>query len=286
MNGVVWLVVSTSGVLAVLNLGIGGLALSSYRAGSRTADRLIASGELDEYHAAWLLGPGFRRSDPREREWAAAEMAVRSLIAAGLASLDPEGRTSPEIRLDPAVWLDPNQPLLPLAGLDQEVAVPPEHPLVLEAWRFARDSWSAGRPVTVKALTDHPAFKVACRAHAELVSGYLPLHRTRRDNRADRAPWAVGLIAAGWITVNTCVLLARKASGTHGVGAEGGFEKIDKVVAATLGTAALSGFLLVVFHVLVWRAWQDRWPQRLRTHCQAMIRRGSESRSSLSRPPR
>ncbi|MCX4681144.1 hypothetical protein OG413_38735 [Streptomyces sp. NBC_01433] len=285
MNGVVWLVLSTSGLLVALNLGIGGLALSSYRTGSRTADRLIASGELDEYHAAWLLGPGFRRSDPWQRECAAAEMAVRSLITAGLVRLDLDGRTSPEIQLDPAVWLDPDQPLLPSAELDQEVAVVPEHPLALEAWRFARDSWSAGRPVTVKALTAHPAFKTACRAHSEQVSGYLPLHRTRRDNRADRAPWAAGLIAAGWITVNTCVLLARKVSGERGIGAEGGYEKFDKVLAATLGTAALSGFLLVTFHVLVWRAWQDRWPQRLRTHCQAMVRQGPETRSPLSRPP-
>ncbi|MBO0512090.1 hypothetical protein [Streptomyces beijiangensis] len=277
---------STSGLLVVLNLGIGGLALSSRRAGLRATDRLIASGELDAYHAAWLLGPGFRRSEPWYRERTAAETAVRSLQAAGLVRLDPEIRTSPEIRLDPAIWLDANQPLVPEAELDQAHAEPPDHPLALETWHFALDSWSAGRPVTVKALTDHPAFKTACTAHAERLSSYLPPHRTRRDNRAERAPWTAGLITAGWITVNTCVLLADKVFGDHDSGPDGGFDEVDGIVAATLGTAALSAFLVVTFHVVVWRRWRDRWPERLRTYCQAMIQRGTrESVPPVADPP-
>ncbi|WP_329122123.1 hypothetical protein [Streptomyces sp. NBC_01465] len=279
MTGVVWLAVSTGGLLVVLNLGIGGLALSSRRAGLRAAERLLASGELDAYHAAWLLGPGFRRSEPRQRERTAAEMAMRSLLDAGLVRRDPDIRTSPEIRLDPAVWLDAYQPLVAAEELDPEGVTPPEHPLELEAWRFARASWSAASPVTVKALADHPTFKTACKAHTERLSGYLPLHRTRRDNRAGRAPWTAGLITAGWIAVNTCVLLADRVH-------REGLEKVDGVVGATIGTAALSGFLAVTFHVVAWRGWRDRWPQQLRAHCQALMRRGTrDSVTPVADPP-
>ncbi|MFF1737439.1 hypothetical protein [Streptomyces sp. NPDC058247] len=51
-----------------------------------------------------------------------------------------------------------------------------------EAWHFTRDAWSAGRPVTVKALADHPAFEKACEVHAERLAAYLPSRRTRHDN--------------------------------------------------------------------------------------------------------
>jgi hypothetical protein len=269
MDAVAWLVLSTGGLLVALNLGIGCLALSGHRAGLRTAERLIASGELDAYHAAWLLGPGYGWSRSWRRERSAAGTAVRALTAAGW------------VRPSPGGWRPSDEPLLPAGELDQELAVDPEHPLTLGAWRVVREAWSADRTVTVKSLTDHLAFKAACRAHAARLSGYLPTYRTRRDHRAESAPWAAGLLTAGWLTVNTCVLLVHRVQDAD-YRPEGGFAKFDGVLAATLGAAVLSGFVLVVCHVLAWQSWQDRWPERLRAHCRAVVEQ--EPRDSVPLP--
>lgn len=272
MDAVTWLVVSTGGLLVVLNLGIGGLALSGHRAGLRAAERLIASGELDAYHAAWLLGPGYGLTSSWRRERAAAETAVRELTAAGL------------VRPAPGRWRSAGEPLLPEGELDLERAVDPEHPLALGAWRVVREAWSEDRTVTVKSLTDHLAFKAACRAHAGRLSGYLPRYRTRRDSRADSAPWAAGLLTAGWLTVNTCVLLVRRVQDAD-YRPEGGFAKFDAVLGATLGAAVLSSFVLVMCHVLAWQSWQDRWPERLRAHCRAVVEQGSRDAAPLRDRP-
>ncbi|MEU6017024.1 hypothetical protein ABZ826_24120 [Streptomyces sp. NPDC047515] len=141
MNAVASLALGTSGLVVVLNLGIGALALWSHRDGVRATERLIASGELDVYHAAWLIGPGYRRSAPWGREREAAETALRSLIAAGLVRLDEDAR------------------LVPSATTDQAGERPPMHPLALDAGQFTFDSWSTGHPVTVRALTAHPLSK-------------------------------------------------------------------------------------------------------------------------------
>ncbi|TXL91640.1 hypothetical protein [Streptomyces sp. IB2014 016-6] len=268
-DGVVWLVLSTSGLLVLLNAGIGGLALWSHHSGLRVTERLIASGELDAYHATWLTGVGYRRTQTATwyRERAAAELALRALPAAGPAHADErKGLVPPPDTTAPGT------------------AVPPEHPLTLAAWRFTRDSWSAGRPVTVKALADHPAFKAACAAHRERLAGHLPPRRTRLDDNAERAPWAAALIATGWITLNTCLLMASNAFGDPGAGPRG-FERIVALLALAVGTAALAGFILVVLHLLLWRAWQDRWPRRLRTHCADLVRHESRDWAPLSRVP-
>ncbi|MFF2185179.1 hypothetical protein [Streptomyces sp. NPDC058155] len=268
-DGVVWLVLSTSGLLVLLNAGIGVLALWSHRSGLRVTERLIASGELDVYHATWLTGVGYRRTQTATwyRERVAAELALRALPAAGPAHADErEGLVPPPDATDPGA------------------AVPPEHPLTLAAWRFTRDARSAGRPVTVKALAEHPAFKTACTAHRERLSGHLPLRRTRLDNNAERAPWAAALIATAWITLNTCLLMASNAFGAPDAGPRG-FERVVALLALAAGTAALAGFILVVLHVLLWRAWQDRWPRKLRTHCADLLRRESHDWVPLTRIP-
>ncbi|WP_405615224.1 hypothetical protein OG292_18955 [Streptomyces sp. NBC_01511] len=269
-NGVVWLVLSTSGLLVLLNAGIGVLALCGHRSDLRVTERLIASGELDVYHAAWLTRCGYSRTWTSTwlRERVAAELALRALPAAGLAHADArDGLVPPPDTTDPGT------------------AAPPDHPLTLAAWRFTRDSWSAGRPVTVKALADHPAFKTACAAHRERLSDRLPLRRTRLDNRAERAPWAAALIATGWITLNTCLLLGTNAFGGAGTGRPAGFEKAVALLALAAGTASLTALVLVVLHVFLWRAWQDRWPRRLRTHCDDLLRRESRDWVPLSRIP-
>lgn len=268
-DGVVWLVLSTSGLLALLNAGIGGLALWSHRSGLRVTERLIASGELDVYHATWLTGSGYSRTGTATwyRERVAAELALRALPTAGL------------------VHADERAGLVPPPGVTHpEAAAPPEHPLTRAAWRFTHDSWAAGRPVTVKALAGHPAFKTACTAHRERLSGHLPLRRTRLDNNAARAPWAAALITTGWITLNTCLLMATNAFGDPDAGPEG-FERAVALLALAAGTAALAGLVLVVLHVFLWRGWQDRWPRRLRTHCEELLRRESRDWVPLSRIP-
>ncbi|MEU0954366.1 hypothetical protein ABZ353_18775 [Streptomyces niveus] len=269
-DGVVWLVLSTSGLLVLLNAGIGVLALWSHRSGLRVTERLIASGELDVYHATWLTGIGYRGTQTATwyRERVAAELALRALPAAGSAHADDE-------RAGPVPPPDATGP---------GAAVPPEHPLTLAAWRFTRDSRSAGRPVTVKALADHPAFKAACTAHRERLSGHLPLRRTRLDNNAGRAPRAAALVATAWITLNTTLLMASNAFGAPDAGPRG-FERVVALLALAAGTAALAGFILVVLHVLLWRAWQDRWPRRLRTHCADLLRRESRDWVPLSDVP-
>lgn len=268
-DGVAWLVLSTSGLLVLLNTGIGVLALWSHRSALRVTERLIRSGELDVYHATWLTRCGYSRTWTATwyRERVAAELALRALPAAGLVHADERAGLIPP----------PHAP-------DPEAAAPPEHPLTLAAWRFTRDSWAAGHPVTVKALADDPAFKTACTAHRERLSGQLPLRRTRLDNHAERAPWAAALITTGWITLNTCLLMTSNAFGDPDAGPQG-FEKAVALLALTAGTAALAGFVLVVLHVFLWRGWQDRWPRRLRTHCEDLLRRESQHWVPLSRIP-
>ncbi|MEU9619441.1 MULTISPECIES: hypothetical protein [unclassified Streptomyces] len=269
MDGVVWLVLSTGGLLVLLNLGIGVLALWSHRESLRATERLIASGELDVYHAAWLTGPGYERSAPWGRECEAAETSLRSLAGAGLVRLD-EGDSR----------------FVPVAEADEKGAPPPEHPLTLEAWQFTFGSWSTGHAVTVRALATHPAFQAACAAHAERLSGYLPPHRTSRDDRARRAPPAAGLIAAGWVTLNTFLVLVRSVFGEAGTGTGWDPERVVGVIAATLATAALAVIVLMSSHVFVWQGWQDRWPRRLRAHCRSVIERESRGRVPPSRLPR
>ncbi|MFG2629600.1 hypothetical protein [Streptomyces sp. NPDC048473] len=268
MDGVWWLVLSTSGLLVILNLGIGALALWSHRGGLRATELLIVSGELDVYHATWLIGPGYEQSTSWGREREAAETALRSLTAAGLLRLDQDAR------------------LVPSTEADQEGVQSAEHPLVLEAWQFAFGSWSAGHAVTVWALAAHPAFRTACAAHAERLSGYLPSYRTRHDNRARRAPRAAGLIVAGWVTLSTCLLLAWSVFGERDTGPEQGPESVVGVMAATLATAVLSVIVLVALHFFIWQAWQDRWPRRLRAHCQGVVQQESRYWIPLSRIPR
>ncbi|MFI6727045.1 hypothetical protein [Streptomyces atratus] len=202
----------------------------------------------------------------RERE--AAETALRSLTAAGLVRLDQDER------------------LVPSADADQEGVRSPEHPLALEAWQFTFGSWTAGHAVTASTLAAHPVFKTACGAHAERLSGYLPSYRTRHDNRARRAPLTAGLIVAGWITLSTCLLLAWSVFGEPDTGPEQGLESVVGVMAATLATALLSVVVLVPLHFFIWQAWQDRWPRRLRAHCQSMVQHESRDRIPLSRIPR
>ncbi|MFF1918695.1 hypothetical protein ACFVYE_45805 [Streptomyces sp. NPDC058239] len=139
MDGVLWLVLSASGLLVILNLGIGALALQCHLGGLRATERLIASGELDVYHATWLIGPAYEQSVSWGREREAAETALRSLTAAGLVRLDQDAR------------------LVPSTEADQEGVQSPEHPLAMEAWQFAFGSWSAGHAVTVRTLAAHPA---------------------------------------------------------------------------------------------------------------------------------
>ncbi|MFI5621603.1 hypothetical protein [Streptomyces sp. NPDC051567] len=269
MDGVVWLVLSTGVVLVVVNLGVGGVALWSRRTGLRAAERLIASGALDVYHAAWLTGPGYARRGAWARTWVreadAAETALRSLVAAGL------------------VRLDPDEGLVRSGG---EGAVPPEHPLTLVAWRFACGAWSAGRPVTVKSLVDHPAFKAACAAHAERLHDCLPAYRTRRDDRAERVPSAAGVIATAWVTLNSWLLTAPLVFGRPGVGPDSTTEKVVGLLAAALGSAALAALLLMTLHIRAWQAWRDRWPRPLRVHCEELIRRESRDWMPLTRLPR
>ncbi|MFC8074839.1 hypothetical protein ACFUN8_04805 [Streptomyces sp. NPDC057307] len=268
-DGVVWLLLSTSGLLVLLNAGIGVLALWSHRSDLRVTERLIASGELDVYHATWLTGCGYSRTwtSTWYRERVAAELALRALDAAGLVRADGQaGLVPPSDAPDPAD------------------AAPPDHPPTRAAWRFVRDSWSAGRPVTVRALADHPAFRTACAAHRERLSGHLPVRRTRRDNRAERAPWTAALIGAGWISLNTTVLMATDSFGDTGAG-PAGFERVLALLALAAGAAALPALVLVVLHVFLWRAWRDRWPRRLRTHCEELIRRESRDWVPLSRIP-
>lgn len=134
-----WLVLSTSGLLVLLNSGIGILALRNHRTGLRVTERLIASGDVDVYHAKWLTGYGYRESWARERAGDAARLALQALPASGLAYAETE------------------EGLVPAPdATDQAGATPPQHPLTLAAWRFTRDTWAAGNPVTVKALTAHP----------------------------------------------------------------------------------------------------------------------------------
>ncbi|MFF8914771.1 hypothetical protein ACF08M_15985 [Streptomyces sp. NPDC015032] len=269
MDGVVWLALSTGGLLVMLNLGVGVLALWSHRDGLRATERLIASGELDVYHAAWLTGPGYERSVAWGREYAAAETALRSLTAAGLVRLSED-----------------DSRLVPAAEADEKSALPPEHPLTVEAWQFTFGSWSTGHAVTVRALATHPAFRAACAAHAERLSDYLPPHRTRHDDRARRAPPAAGLIAAGWVTLNAFLVLVRSVFGEAGTGTEWSPENVVGVIAATLATAALAVIVLVSSHVFVWQGWQDRWPRRLRAHCRNVIRRESHGWIPPSHLPR
>lgn len=84
-DGVAWLVLSTSGLLVLLNAGIGVLALWSHRSDLRVTERLIASGELDAYHATWLTRCGYSRTwtSTWYREHLAAELALRALTAEG-----------------------------------------------------------------------------------------------------------------------------------------------------------------------------------------------------------
>ncbi|GAA1943583.1 hypothetical protein GCM10009837_82030 [Streptomyces durmitorensis] len=168
-----WLVLSTSGLLVLLNAGIGILALWSHRAGLQVTERLITSGELDAYHPAWLTRCGYRSTGTSVwyRRLVASEVALRSLSRP-----DTPERTEP---------------------------TPPEHPLTLEAWHYIRDARAAAMSVTEKALAVQPALKTARAIHAQRLTGYLPPRRTRRDDHADRALWAAGLIAAGWGTLST-----------------------------------------------------------------------------------
>ncbi|MFC8825408.1 hypothetical protein ACFT9I_08635 [Streptomyces sp. NPDC057137] len=278
-DGVVWLVLSTSGLLVLLNAGIGVLALWSHRSDLRVTERLIASGELDVYHATWLTGCGYSRTwtSTWHRERVAAELALRALNAAGLVHTGGQAGLVPPPGGQAGLVPPPGAP-------HPADAAPPDHPLTLAAWRFVRDSWSAGRPVTVRALADHPAFKTACTAHRERLSGRLPPRRTRRDNHAERAPWTVALIGAGWISLNTTVLMATDSFGDTSAGPEG-FERAVALLALAVGAAALPALVLVVLHVFLWRAWQDRWPRRLRTHCEELIRRESRDWVPLSRIP-
>ncbi|MET4924594.1 hypothetical protein P3L51_19920 [Streptomyces sp. PSRA5] len=262
---VMWLLLSTSGLLVLLNSGIGILALCNHRTGVRVTERLIASDELDIYHATWLTGYGYRETWAGHREAGAAGLALRALPAFGLAYAETE------------------EGLVPARdAADREGATPPEHPLTLAAWRFTRDTWAAGHPVTVKALTGHPAFKRACAAHRERLSGHLPPRRTRRDDHADRAPRDAGLIAAGWVTLNTCVLMWPITVGNPGAGPERLSEELFGMLALFVGTAFFSLLVLVTVHVRLWSAWWDRWPRRLRAHCEDLIERESRDRVPLS----
>ncbi|WP_327365735.1 hypothetical protein [Streptomyces sp. NBC_01217] len=282
MDGVLWLVLSTSGLLVLLNLGIGALALWSYRSGLWATERLLASGEVDVYHATWLIGSGYERSAPWGREREAAETALRSLTGAGLVHLDQDARLVPTAEADADAGAGAGADCEDEA--DQQGVRSPEHPLDLEAWQFTFGSWSVGHPVTVEALAAHPAFKTACAAHAERLSGYLPSYRIRHDDRARRAPFAVGLIVAGWLTLGTCLLLGWSVFGEPGTG-PGGPAAVVGVLAATLATAVLSVIVLVALHYFIWQAWQDRWPRRLREHCRDVVQRESRDWLPLSRIP-
>lgn len=260
-----WLVLSTSGLLVLLNSAIGVLALWNHRTGLRVTERLIASGEVDVYDATWLTGYGYGEARDRERAGDAARLAVRALPASSLA------------------YVETKDGLVPAPDATaREGATPPEHPLTLAAWRFTRDTWAAGDPVTLKALADHRPFKTACAAHRERLTPLLPPHRTRRDNHADRAPWGAGLIAASWVTVNTVVLMWPIAVDNPDSGPDGLAAELFGVLALFVGSAFLSLLVFVTLHVQVWRAWQDRWPRRLRTYCEDLIERDSQGRSPLS----
>ncbi|MFD9866395.1 hypothetical protein ACFXI8_01535 [Streptomyces niveus] len=91
-------------------------------------------------------------------------------------------------------------------------------------------------------------------------------------------------LATAWITLNTTVLMASNAFGDPDARPRG-FERVVALLALAAGTAALAGFILVVLHVLLWRAWQDRRPRRLRTHCADLLRRESRDRVPLSHVP-
>ncbi|MEV8399414.1 hypothetical protein [Streptomyces niveus] len=262
---VMWLVLSTSGLLVLLNSGIGILALRDHRTGLRVTERLIASGDVDVYHAKWLTGYGYRESWAGERAGDAARLALQALPAAGLAYAETEDGLVPA----------PDT-------TDQAGATPPEHPLTLAAWRFTRDTWAAGNPVTMKALTAHPPFRKACATHRERLSPLLPPHRTRRDNHAERAPWNAGLIAAGWVTLNTVVLMWPLVVGNPDAGPDGPVEELFGMLALFVGCAFFSPLVFVTLHVQLWRAWQDRWPRRLRIHCEDLIARESQGWVPLS----
>ncbi|MFJ2214199.1 hypothetical protein ACIQVO_09945 [Streptomyces sp. NPDC101062] len=270
-DAVVWLVLSTSVLLVVLNLGIGVLALWSHRAGLSVTERLITSGELDVYHATWLTRCGYGRTSTATwfRERVASELALRSLTTAGL------------------VHIDARQALIPPPDATEHTdeTVAPDHPLTREAWRFVRDSWAAGQPVTVRGLAGHPVFKEACAAHRGRLAGHLPLRRIRLDNHAECAPRAAGWTATGWITLNTCVLMGWHTFGPPGAGPDGMFEKAFAIFALAVGTVFLAALLLVTLHVLIWQAWQDRWPRRLRAHCEALLQRESGTWIPLSQLP-
>lgn len=260
-----WLVLSTSGLLVLLNSGIGILALRNHRTGLRVTERLIASGEVDVYHAKWLTGYGYRETWARQRAGDAARLALQALPASGL------------------TYAETKEGLVPAPdATDPADAPPPQHPLTLAAWRFTRDTWAAGNPVTLKALTDHPPFQNACATHWEHLSRLLPPHRRRRDNHADRAPWNAGLIAAGWVTLNTVVLMWPLAVENPDAGPDGLAEELFGMLALLVGCAFLSLLVFVTLHVQLWQKWQDRWPRRLRTHCEDLIERESQGWVALS----
>ncbi|MFD9721448.1 hypothetical protein [Streptomyces sp. NPDC059076] len=277
MDGVAWLVWSTVALLVLVNLGIGGLALWSYRSGRRVTQRLLATDELDVYHATWLSGPGYGSSAQWSRRDTGAEVALRSLIADGL------------VRLDTDAGIVPHEETAPQTAprTAPQTATPPEHPITREAWRFTRAAWSEARPVTVKALIADPAFTSVCTSHAERLAGQLPAYRTGYADLRDRTLFGAGLIGAGWITLNTCFLLVRTVFlGESDAPPHEDPELLMGVMTATLGTAVLSLVLLVPLHFAVWNGWQDRWPQQLRKHCQTLLRQESRDWVPLMQIPR
>ncbi|MEU3062628.1 hypothetical protein AB0P12_13645 [Streptomyces subrutilus] len=254
-----WLAWSTGGLLVVANLGVGGVALWCHRAGRRAAARLIASGELDAYRATWLAGTGYARWAAPYRQRDAAEIAMGELVAAGLPVVGEGGA--------PLTSGGPGR-------VAEEATGAVAHPLVREAWAYVRAAPGPVTAVTARELAADPAFARACTAHANGLSGYLPGYRTRRDDLQRRAPRTAAWITTGWVTAAGTVLLARLAAGTADARGAGAVEVFLSVVAAALGTAALSGLLLLTGHHVLWLRWQNRWPRTLRDHCAAVAARG------------
>ncbi|MCM2388736.1 hypothetical protein [Streptomyces albipurpureus] len=241
-------------LVVLLNMGIGGLALWSYRTHRRAAERLMASDVLDAYHAAWLLGSGFGAEASRRRESDAAEMALEALVSAGSVQLDQGGD------------------LVLTEGGDQARAVSSAHPLERVAWRFSRDALAAGSTVTVEGLAAHSHFRTACVTHSGQLAEYLPSRHWRHDDLGGLVPMVAGLIAAGWFTVNTClVMVLAFRDETDWSDSEDASGVIGGVMFLTLLTAVISAIVLMVLHMSLWLWWKRRWPRRLRRYCRALV---------------
>lgn len=76
--------------------GFNGALFVSFRMRTRSERRFLkenAGADVDPIQAAWWLGASWENA-PAQREWYAAEVAVRLLIAAGDAKVDKDGRIS------------------------------------------------------------------------------------------------------------------------------------------------------------------------------------------------